>query len=741
MRKRGMELDKRSRMPEGGFACSALIVVPKSLIKNWENELDMWGAFARCTAYGKQQESAIELINERRAEICITRCGFPPCCFRLSPRLLTTSVRSYDIFKRRTQQFNELPFNVVIFDEAHKLQNHNTGVSKAAFTTPARAFRMCLTGTIMSNGFSELHTLLDLAMPTSLSTRAEFMGYYARGIGLGRRINSTQAEVAEYARLSEMLHRTISTYVLQRLKSDPAIKPQLPQLPQKSDRVVLCQLAPVQQRAYDRFTHFEDIELLSRYDEECDCGSGQKRGRCCHTRCNGPVFTSYDHDICEEKRTCPLCLILPLLTLGQKLANHLELIKADLKDPDEEKRGREAIIARALLGNDEAAAGGVYTTDRLADLASTEHCGKLRTLEILLTKWYADRDKVLLFSYSTRLLNILENFLIARQWTFARLDGSTKHCDRQRLVNNFNRHGSATFVFLISTKAGGVGLNLTAANRVVVFDPSWNPANDLQAQDRAYRIGQTRDVTVYRLVGAHTIEEMVYLRQISKQQNAAVGVRGSLERRLFTGIQNDSNNKGELFGLGNLFKPREGATRVEHIQGREKELVEIYEMVANDIDDDDDDDDDAAAAPGDAANRLLRAVRRNQRAGGDDEAAGSEDDDDGEPDEVALELKKAGMVHALDHTSMLGQGRVEPNMVLDARAATEGGMRRPRVVGRGAGVAPAPVADIPFDAIALLAAHHNMSAHDMALRLDESDRMMRDTLVETFLASKGLARS
>ena len=163
-------------------------------------------------------------------------------------------------------------------------------------------------------------------------------------------------------------------------------------------------------------------------------------------------------------------------------------------------------------------------------------------------------------------------------------------------------------------------------------------------------------------------------------------------------------------------------------------------MVANDLDDDDDDDGDAAAAPGDVAHRVVRAVRRNQRAGGDDEADGSEDDDDGEADEVQLEMRKAGMVHTLDHTSMLGQGRVEPNLVLDARTATEGGMRKPRVLGRGA-AAPAPVADIPFDAIALLAAHHNMSAHEMAARLVDAEGMVRDTLVETFLASKGLARS
>lgn len=109
-----------------------------------------------------------------------------------------------------------------------------------------------------------------------------------------------------------------------------------------------------------------------------------------------------------------------------------------------------------------------------------------------------------------------------------------------------------SFIFLISTRAGGVGLNITSANKVVIFDPSWNPSHDLQAQDRAYRIGQSRDVEVFRLVSAGTIEEIVYARQIYKQQQANIGYGASTERRYFTGVMGEGDRKGELFGLVNM---------------------------------------------------------------------------------------------------------------------------------------------------------------------------------------------
>jgi hypothetical protein len=98
----------------------------------------------------------------------------------------------------------------------------------------------------------------------------------------------------------------------------------------------------------------------------------------------------------------------------------------------------------------------------------------------------------------------------------------------------------------------GVGLNITSANKVVIFDPNWNPSYDLQAQDRAYRIGQLRDVEVFRLVSAGTVEEIVYARQIYKQQQANIGYNASTERRYFKGVQNAKDQKGEIFGLDNL---------------------------------------------------------------------------------------------------------------------------------------------------------------------------------------------
>src|SRR5690606_13184973 len=111
----------------------------------------------------------------------------------------------------------------------------------------------------------------------------------------------------------------------------------------------------------------------------------------------------------------------------------------------------------------------------------------------------------------------------------------------QELLDSFNDLGDPDhFVFLISTKAGGLGLNLTAANIVVLFDSSWNPAFDVQAQDRAYRLGQRRDVDVYRLIATGTIEDKTYCRQLYKLQLSSEAFEGNREERYFEGVQGDA---------------------------------------------------------------------------------------------------------------------------------------------------------------------------------------------------------
>jgi hypothetical protein len=141
------------------------------------------------------------------------------------------------------------------------------------------------------------------------------------------------------------------------------------------------------------------------------------------------------------------------------------------------------------------------------------------------------------------------------------LDGTTLAKTRQAMVDKFNRDGNI-LVFLISTKAGGVGLNLTSASKVILFDCNWNPAQDAQAQDRAYRMGQLEHVTVYRLIAQGTIEEVAYMRQLYKKvmQSTAISVGDDdIARGRFEGIQGDSDARGELFGCENMLQFENGS--------------------------------------------------------------------------------------------------------------------------------------------------------------------------------------
>ena len=128
------------------------------------------------------------------------------------------------------------------------------------------------------------------------------------------------------------------------------------------------------------------------------------------------------------------------------------------------------------------------------------------------------------------------------------------------------------FLMLVSTKAGGLGLNLAAANKVIIFAPNWNPSFDLQAQDRAFRIGQQRFVSVYRLITSGTIEEVVYNRQIAKQQMANATLNNTHERRYFTGVMGPNGGwleEGELGGVHNLFSLTKDEVTTREIEARE----------------------------------------------------------------------------------------------------------------------------------------------------------------------------
>ncbi|KAK9827355.1 hypothetical protein WJX81_000181 [Elliptochloris bilobata] len=181
------------------------------------------------------------------------------------------------------------------------------------------------------------------------------------------------------------------------------------------------------------------------------------------------------------------------------------------------------------------------------DYGNPARSGKLTVAMKVLAHWHQTGHRALLFTQTQQMLDIAESVVQAAGLRYHRMDGSTAVGVRARLVDDFNNN-AGVFVFLLTTKVGGLGINLTGADRVMLFDPDWNPATDTQARERAWRIGQTRPVTVYRLITAGTIEEKVYHRQIYKQFLTNKVLRDPRQKRFFK-----ARDIHDLFTLGSQY--------------------------------------------------------------------------------------------------------------------------------------------------------------------------------------------
>ncbi|CAL1284945.1 unnamed protein product [Larinioides sclopetarius] len=189
----------------------------------------------------------------------------------------------------------------------------------------------------------------------------------------------------------------------------------------------------------------------------------------------------------------------------------------------------------------------IFKDTDISQLSEEEHygyykrSGKMIVVEALLRLWHKQGHRVLLFTQSRQMLQIFEIFVKSKNYTYMKMDGSTSISSRQPAVEKFNSDANI-FVFLLTTRVGGLGVNLTGANRVILYDPDWNPSTDIQARERAWRIGQNKQVTIYRLMTAGTIEEKIYHRQIFKQFVTNRVLKDPKQRRFFK-----SNDLYELF--------------------------------------------------------------------------------------------------------------------------------------------------------------------------------------------------
>ncbi|XP_011474442.1 chromodomain-helicase-DNA-binding protein 2 isoform X1 [Oryzias latipes] len=211
--------------------------------------------------------------------------------------------------------------------------------------------------------------------------------------------------------------------------------------------------------------------------------------------------------------------------------------------------------------------------------------GKLVLLDKLLTRLRERGNRVLIFSQMVRMLDILAKYLTKKRFPFQRLDGSIKGEIRKQALDHFNAEGSEDFCFLLSTRAGGLGINLASADTVVIFDSDWNPQNDLQAQARAHRIGQKKQVNIYRLVTKGTVEEDIIERAKKKMvlDHLVIQRMDTTGRTVLDSNSGNTNsnpfNKEELtailkFGAEDLFKEAEG----EESEPQEMDIDEILRL-------------------------------------------------------------------------------------------------------------------------------------------------------------------
>ncbi|OMP86510.1 putative DNA repair and recombination protein RAD26-like [Diplodia seriata] len=604
-----------------------LVVCPGTLLANWKSEFNDWGWWHIYTYHGSpaDKDAALRAALKGRAEIVLT---------------------TYTTYRNNRSEINTVDWDCVIADECHIIKTRTSEITQAMNEINSLC-RIGLTGTAIQNNYYELWTLLNWTNPGRFGALATWKHCISDPLKMGQAHDATYQQLAKARKTAKSLvNNLLPQFFLRRMKSLIAHE-----LPKKSDRVVFCPLTESQSEAYENYVSSDLVEYIRQSTDPCDCGKpNSKRGWCCYTEI--PGHTKWQNHV------------FPSMATLQKLSNHLALIIPHSVDP-QERQARDLETLQITMPDQWK---DLYRQrDSIMNFAKQEYCGKWKVLKRLLQFWHSNGDKVLVFSHSVRLIQMLRMlFVSTTSYNVSYLDGSMKYEDRQQTVNDFNADPKQ-FVFLISTRAGGVGLNITSANKVVVFDPNWNPAYDLQAQDRAYRIGQHRDVEVFRLISAGTIEEIVYARQIYKQQQANIGYNASNERRYFRGVQDQKEQKGEIFGLVNLFSYQGDNIVLRDIINKTNVAESKAGVTVVGMDGYSQHDDDDPLSDGDREDAVMSQISDMIKSGSIDELTKDIKSAPKKTDAVQAILAGAGVQYMHENSEVIGTSKVEAR--LSRRAA------------------------------------------------------------------------
>merc|ERR1739838_500254 len=434
-----------------------MVIVPKSTLRNWENEFKKWCPSITAVCLIGDQETRAAFIREVMMpgewDVCIT---------------------SYEMCIKEKSVFKKFNWRYMVIDEAHRIKNEKSLLSQIVreFRT---ANRLLLTGTPLQNNLHELWALLNFLLPEVFSSSDDFDAWF----------NSN--DCLEDNSMVERLHAVLKPFLLRRLKLDVEKK-----LLPKVETKIYIQLSKMQREWYTKIL-MKDIDIVN--------GAGRT----------------------EKMRLQNILMQL------RKCCNHPYLF-------------------------DGAEPGPPYTTDEHL----VNNSAKLMVVDKLLPKLKEMGSRVLVFSQMTRMLDIMEDYCWFRGYQYCRIDGQTAHEDRDRQIQEYNAENSSKFLFMLSTRAGGLGINLATADIVVLYDSDWNPQADLQAMDRAHRIGQKKQVKVFRFIQENSMEEKLIERaEVKLKLDKMVIQQGRLMDNKTNALAKDEMLAMIRHGANDVFKSKD----------------------------------------------------------------------------------------------------------------------------------------------------------------------------------------
>ncbi|CAL7945158.1 unnamed protein product [Xylocopa violacea] len=508
-----------------------LIIAPLSTIPNWLLEFEKFAPKLPVVLFHGTLEERFLSKRKIKQKNKVTQD------YSTFPVVLTT----FEVPIIESNFIRSLNWRYIIMDEGHRIKNQQCQLVKVLQSCKFMN-KLLLTGTPLQNNLTELWSLLNFLLPEIFDDLAVFESWFDVKELQYNEGTKKFLKMEQEKHILASLREILQPFMLRREKSDVCLD-----VPPKKEVIVYAPLSELQHDLYKAVLN-RDIDKLSKIEEEpiiyTEDGSRPKR-RCALRNMDNIQNTSDENtendsrkqiksgdeqnllmwkqytDVTERNRNFLINFQNRNHILYKKIVNHPYLVHCPL-GPDYLPKIDEELIKTS---------------------------GKLLVVDAMLAKLKERGHKVLLFSTMTKILNIIEDYLSLRNYKYVRLDGQTSLSDRKENIKQFNTDPEI-FLFLISTRAGGVGLNLAGADTVIIYDSDWNPQMDIQAMARCHRIGQTRPVMVYRLCSKGTIDEAI----INRAEAKRVLEKMVISKHVRT---TNLNNKADLLELQKLLESKE----------------------------------------------------------------------------------------------------------------------------------------------------------------------------------------